>query len=116
MKINIGYLLFKRALLEPEKEALVVVDVRRTYKELNLRSNRLANAMKRLGISHGDRVVDKNNRDVPVGEIGEVLIRTAHLMKGYWNNPSATSDTIKNGWLYSGDIAKLDEDNFFIHP
>ncbi len=77
-----------------------------------------AHAIKKAGscglpFFHTDvRVVDENNRDVPVGEIGEVLIRTTHLMKGYWNNPSATSDTIKNGWLYSGDIAKLDEDGF----
>lgn len=66
-----------------------------------------------LPFFHTDiRVVDEKDRDVPVGEIGEVLIHTTHPMKGYWNNPSATSDTIKNGWLYSGDIAKMDEDGF----
>ena len=56
MEINIGYFLYKRAMLSPKQEALVVGDVRYTYRELNERSNRLANAMKKMGIGRGDRI------------------------------------------------------------
>ena len=56
MKINVGYLLYKRAMLSPKLEALVVGDVRRSYKELNERANRAANAMLKMGLKRGDRV------------------------------------------------------------
>ena len=56
MKINIGYVLYKRAQLNPDKEALVVEDVRRTWSELNKRSNRAASAVRKLGSQKGDRV------------------------------------------------------------
>lgn len=66
-----------------------------------------------LPFFHTDiRIVDNEGRDVAPEEIGELLIRTTHPMKGYYNNPSATAQTIKDGWLYSGDIAKKDEDGF----
>jgi len=58
------------------------------------------------------RTVDLDGQDVAPGETGEVLIRTTHLMKGYYNNPEATAEAIKDGWLYSGDIAKMDADGF----
>ena len=54
--INIGYVLYKRAQLNPEKEALVVEDVRRTWSELNERANRAASAVRKLGVNEGDRV------------------------------------------------------------
>ncbi len=47
-------------------------------------------------------------RDTP----GEVLVRGPHIMIGYWNRPEATADTIKDGWLYTGDIATMDSDGF----
>lgn len=58
------------------------------------------------------RVVDQDGDDVAPGETGEVLVQGAHNMKGYWNNPEATAETIRNGWLYTGDIALCDEDGF----
>ncbi len=58
------------------------------------------------------RVVDLSGKDTAPEEPGEVLIRTTHLMKSYYNNPEATAQTIKDGWLYSGDIAKMDADGF----
>lgn len=76
------------------------------------------NAIKKAGscgppFFHTDiRVVDDEGNDVPPEAVGEVLIRTTHLMKGYYNNPEATAQTIKNGWLHSGDIAKKDADGF----
>lgn len=58
------------------------------------------------------RVVDMDGNDVGPNELGEVLIAGNNLMKGYWNNPGATAETIKDGWLYSGDMARMDEDGF----
>jgi acyl-CoA synthetase (AMP-forming)/AMP-acid ligase II len=66
-----------------------------------------------LPFFHTDiRVVDDSGNDVAPEEIGEVLIRTTHPMKGYFKKPDATAETIRDGWLYSGDIAKKDEDGY----
>ncbi|MFH1137037.1 MAG: long-chain-fatty-acid--CoA ligase [Pseudomonadota bacterium] len=66
-----------------------------------------------LPFFHTDiRVVDDQGRDVQPDQMGEVLIRGNNLMKGYWNQPKATADAIKDEWLYSGDIAKVDADGF----
>ncbi len=58
------------------------------------------------------RVVNEAGEDVAPGEPGELLVKGAHIMKGYWNNPEATAETIRDGWLYSGDIALCDGDGF----
>ena len=58
------------------------------------------------------RVVDENGDDVAPGVPGEVLVSGAHIMKGYWNNPEATAEAIRDGWLYTGDIALQDKDGF----
>jgi O-succinylbenzoate-CoA ligase len=58
------------------------------------------------------RVVDANGAEVAPGEIGEVIIRGSHVMKEYWNQPEATAQTIRDGWLYTGDLATIDEDDF----
>jgi acyl-CoA synthetase (AMP-forming)/AMP-acid ligase II len=58
------------------------------------------------------RVVDERGRDVGPGEMGEVLVRGAHVMKGYWNRPEATAETIREGWLHTGDLATIDADGF----
>ncbi|MBL7176452.1 MAG: long-chain-fatty-acid--CoA ligase [Desulfobacteraceae bacterium] len=58
------------------------------------------------------RVVDDDARDVGPEELGEVLLRAPNVMKGYWNRPEDTAETIKDGWLHTGDIAKMDQDGF----
>lgn len=50
--------------------------------------------------------------EVKIAPDGEVLARGPLIMKGYWNNPQATAETIKDGWLYTGDLGRLDEDGF----
>ncbi|MFS0574572.1 long-chain fatty acid--CoA ligase [Sporosarcina sp. 179-K 3D1 HS] len=50
---------------------------------------------------------------LPVGEVGELVIKGPQVMKGYWNRPEDTEHAIRNGWLYTGDLAKMDEDGFF---
>ncbi len=56
------------------------------------------------------KIVDPNGNEVPPGESGELLIKGPGVMKGYLNRPAETQETIKDGWLYTGDIARRDED------
>ena len=58
------------------------------------------------------RVVDERGRDIPPGGTGEVLVRGAHVMQGYWNRPEATAETIRDGWLYTGDLATIDAEGY----
>jgi long-chain acyl-CoA synthetase len=58
------------------------------------------------------RVGDADDRALPAGETGEVLVRGDVVMRGYWNNPQATAETLRNGWLHTGDVGSLDEDGF----
>ena len=51
--------------------------------------------------------------EVPVGEIGEVVLRGPQVMKGYWNRPLETSEAIRDGWFYTGDLAYMDERGYF---
>lgn len=50
---------------------------------------------------------------MPVGEIGELIIKSPQVMKGYHNMPTETANTLRDGWLYTGDIARMDEDGYF---
>ncbi len=61
------------------------------------------------------RIVDMELGSVPmpVGKIGEVIIRGPQVMQGYWNAPDETANALRNGWLYTGDIGYMDEDGFF---
>lgn len=61
------------------------------------------------------RIVDMELGTVPLppGKIGELIVRGPQVMSGYWNNPDETAGTLRNGWLYTGDIAFMDEDGFF---
>ncbi|MFL2698353.1 MAG: long-chain-fatty-acid--CoA ligase [Gammaproteobacteria bacterium] len=64
----------------------------------------------------GLRVVDSEDNDVPIGEVGEVIIKSDLNMKGYWNRPEATDEAIKDGWFYSGDVGYFDDEGFlYIH-
>ena len=62
------------------------------------------------------RVVDADGRDVPTGQVGEIVTRSAANMLGYWNRPEETARTIRDGWLHTGDAGYLDADGYvFIH-
>lgn len=61
------------------------------------------------------RIVDSatGKQTLSIGEIGELVIKGPQVMKGYWNHPEETIQTIRDGWLFTGDLAKMDEDGFF---
>ena len=59
------------------------------------------------------RVVDEAGRPLPCGEIGEIVVRGPNVMKGYWNNPAATAEAVRDGWFHTGDLGRVDEDGFF---
>ncbi|WP_040204615.1 long-chain-fatty-acid--CoA ligase [Neobacillus jeddahensis] len=63
------------------------------------------------------RIVRENEEgvyvDVPIGESGELIVKGPQVMKGYWNRPKDTAEVLKDGWLFTGDIAKMDEGGYF---
>ncbi len=59
------------------------------------------------------KIVDENDQEVPVGEKGELLYRGHNVMKGYYKRPEANAETLRGGWMHSGDVAVKDEDGFF---
>lgn len=58
-------------------------------------------------------VLDDDDREVPVGETGEICCRGPQTMAYYWNRPEATAKTFRNGWLHTGDVGRMDQDGFF---
>src|SRR5262249_19253396 len=58
------------------------------------------------------RVADADDRPLPIGAVGEILVRGDTVMRGYWDNPAASADTLRNGWLHTGDVGALDEEGF----
>ncbi|HEX5515666.1 MAG TPA: AMP-binding protein, partial [Gammaproteobacteria bacterium] len=69
-----------------------------------------------IGVPMADtyvRIVDEDGKPVPVGESGELIIKGPQVMKGYWQRPDATAEVLRDGWFYTGDIARMDEDGFF---
>jgi len=57
--------------------------------------------------------VETGKRELPVGEVGEVIIKGPQIMRGYWKMSEETKDVLRKGWLYTGDIGKMDEDGYF---
>lgn len=58
------------------------------------------------------RIVDENDRELPRGEWGEICIRGPGVMLGYWNRPEDSAQTLRGGWLHSGDIGRMDDDGY----
>jgi len=59
------------------------------------------------------KVVDESGKEVPVGEVGELIIQGPQVMAGYWNRPDETAKSLRSGWLWTGDMAKVEKDGFF---
>ena len=61
------------------------------------------------------KIVDDNGQQVAIGEAGEIITRGPHVMKGYFRRPDATAQRIRKGWLYTGDVGKLEADGYYYH-
>ncbi len=72
---------------------------------------RLASAGRPL-VDYELRIVDKDGEDVSIGEVGEIIVRSEAMTSGYWNLPEETAATIRDGWLYTGDYGKFDEEKY----
>jgi long-chain acyl-CoA synthetase len=59
------------------------------------------------------RDIETGQRDLPIGEVGELVIRGPQVMQGYWNRSEETQHVLRDGWLYTGDMARMDSDGFF---
>jgi len=67
-----------------------------------------------LPVFHGEvKIVDEDGNEVPPHQAGEVIVSGPILMSGYWGHPELTAQTIRNGWLYTGDVGRRDEEGFF---
>lgn len=60
------------------------------------------------------KICDMEAKELPRGETGEIVVRGENVMKGYWQNPKATAEVLRDGWLYTGDMGYLDEDDFLV--
>jgi acyl-CoA synthetase (AMP-forming)/AMP-acid ligase II len=69
-------------------------------------------AIGKAGYKWEVQIVDENGHPVKQGEVGELCVKGAGVMKCYYRNPEATAEVLKNGWLYTGDMARMDEDGF----
>ena len=82
-----------------------------TEEEIGRKTHRLS------GIGHEIagveiRIFDDQDREVPAGTVGEIVARGRRVMKGYWGNPGATEETLRGGWLHTGDLAFIYEDGY----
>lgn len=80
----------------------------RTHPRWRERLNSVGTAQSAVRVS----VVDDEGRDVPRGEVGEIVVQGATVMKGYWQNPDETGKTIRYGWLWTGDLGRLDAEGY----
>jgi acyl-CoA synthetase (AMP-forming)/AMP-acid ligase II len=60
----------------------------------------------------GVRIVDDQGMDLPAGDVGEILLTSPGVMKGYWNNTAATLETLRDGWVHTGDVGRLDHEGY----
>ncbi|PLS02984.1 long-chain fatty acid--CoA ligase [Neobacillus cucumis] len=60
-----------------------------------------------------NKIVDELGQDVPPGHVGELIVRGPNVMKGYYKMPEETAAAIRNGWLHTGDMARMDEEGYF---
>lgn len=79
---------------------------------LGIENERKVGAIGKAGYNWEVRIVNENGQDVAPGQVGELIVKGGGVMKCYYKNPEKTAETIKDGWLYTGDLARMDEEGF----
>jgi len=79
---------------------------------LGIDNERKVGAIGKAGFNWKTRIVNETGETVPQGEVGELLVKGDGVMKQYYKNPEKTAETIKNGWLYTGDLVREDDEGF----
>jgi acyl-CoA synthetase (AMP-forming)/AMP-acid ligase II len=79
---------------------------------LGIENERKVGAIGKAGFNWETRIVDDNGDDVTRGKIGELLVKGDGVMREYYRNPEKTTEALRNGWLYTGDMAMMDDDGF----
>lgn len=79
---------------------------------LGMENERKVGAIGKPGLMWDAKIVNDNGEDVKQGEVGELVVKGAGVMKEYYKNPEMTAKTIRNGWLFTGDLGRVDEEGF----
>jgi acyl-CoA synthetase (AMP-forming)/AMP-acid ligase II len=79
---------------------------------LGIENEHKVGAIGKPGYGWQARIVDDKGRDVPQGKNGEIIVKGEGVMREYYKNPQKTADTLKDGWLYTGDVGRMDGDGF----
>ena len=93
-------------------EAPMTITYLRREEHLLIGNKEQMERLKSAGIARTDvevRVVDEDDNEVSAGTMGEIVVRGEVVMKGYWKNAEATAETLRNGWLHTGDLGKMDD-------
>jgi acyl-CoA synthetase (AMP-forming)/AMP-acid ligase II len=79
---------------------------------LGIENEHKVGAIGKAGYGWSTRIIDEYGRDLPAGTVGELLVKGDGVMREYYKNPRKTAETIRNGWLYTGDMARAAEEGF----
>ena len=112
MPVITGAASYPQGLVEKMTEAGMDVDAIDAQMCIRDRNIHKVGAIGKPGYLWQARIVDERGRDVAQGEIGELIVNGPGVMLCYYKNPEATAEILKDGWLYTGDMARMDEDGF----
>ncbi len=79
---------------------------------LGIENERKVGAIGKAGFNWEARIVNDSGEDVARGKVGELIVKGCGVMKEYYENPAKTAETIRDGWLYTGDMARMDNEGF----